>query len=477
MEEYLFGEQPDVPRPFTKPLTQSKSETAPKAETPKPEPKTRSEEILDELRQMEKEDINIGREWDSPFGRLKITGITMGGGESYLTNPLYEVKNLSTDGNLRYRKETMESEIAWHTEQLTPEYKAAEEERKQRDQRQQDREAAEKAALDEQLAQIAEFTTGKTPMAAGRMRDALQQKFRYDGVVMTRKNKIEQLIAAGENPKVREEDAVQELSGNRMNRMDDREQAAFEKRRREAGKKNNYYVGGYNVGKIGYDYAVWLQSKIEPASPPPTETPTKQPEGQQGVGEAVVPDLPKFYAEEVAAKEAWEIRYQLVKEAYGEGTAKMQLGEAVKPSTMDAYEKVVQIAKEQGYSWDSVLQKVKDQLGLNDDYTQSGSNTDVVNTAARAVIEKTKADNAKLETERDAQTEEKAKEQALKKAEADKKASADEQQRADEAAKKKAENEAFFDSEVAKLADAVVEAPARLVGAAAFRGRHRDVRP
>ena len=68
------------------------------------------------------------------------------------------------------------------------------------------------------------------------------------------------------------------MSRRAYNRADNREQEAHDKRIKEGGKKTVYYIGGYDLGKIAYDYANHLKGlkSAEPSKPEQKAEPAKE---------------------------------------------------------------------------------------------------------------------------------------------------------------------------------------------------------
>jgi hypothetical protein len=115
------------------------------------------------------------------------------------------------------------------------------------------------------------------PMDAGRMQQTLSKQVSkrgndkiYSG---DRATVVQQMLDDGYAPTTEQVNAVADVSRTKWNRMDGREQDAFEKRQKEAGKKTEYrleHPNGslFDVTKAEYDYAKWLKGKE--ATPAPT---------------------------------------------------------------------------------------------------------------------------------------------------------------------------------------------------------------
>jgi len=208
----------------------------------------------------EANDPNIGREWDSRFGRQRIRGRVADGGTNDITYPSYEVETIGSGAIRRYRADRIEETIKSNEYELTPAFKKEQDERKKADLLEAEGIALRAEKKQKELDAIAEFTKGMPGLYAGKVREALMKVFSFDGKAMTRKEKVEELVASGEKPEIRQEDVVKEWTRQQMNRADNFEQQEYEKKRKAGGKKSVYYVGGYEMGKIGHDYALFLNS-------------------------------------------------------------------------------------------------------------------------------------------------------------------------------------------------------------------------
>lgn len=95
------------------------------------------------------------------------------------------------------------------------------------------------------------FTThALSPMQSGRLKAALDKKYRYDGVVRTLRSHIEALAAAGPL-ELTEGDGMIDYSRTHFNRLAScREQDAYIARLKA---KRYFYVNGWVVAKLVYD--------------------------------------------------------------------------------------------------------------------------------------------------------------------------------------------------------------------------------
>ncbi|NYT68806.1 hypothetical protein [Pusillimonas noertemannii] len=189
-------------------------------------------------------DPNIGREWDSTYGRQRIAQRIQ-----HPTGDMYEVETLGGDGSgevRRYRVDDIEDTIKTDEYRLTPEYAAeqAEAEETRRLRAERDARAAEQA--DKVNAEIAEFTSGMTPANAERTRLALVAQVKSAGAVITRKSLVDSRVADGY--KVVSHDG---------------------RRRLEA--EDGRYLEERQTTKTGMDYAAFLIARAEAQAEPQAE--------------------------------------------------------------------------------------------------------------------------------------------------------------------------------------------------------------
>jgi hypothetical protein len=132
----------------------------------------------------------------------------------------------------------------------------------------------EEAAKELREKNVNEFTTaiGAAPLSAGKIKKTLMEKTakRTGGKVYegTRAQVVEQFTAIGFKPTTAQVDVVKDLTRSQFNRMDNRQQAEFQKRKKAAGKKTEYRLENaegylFPVTKAEYDYAKWLESRPE----------------------------------------------------------------------------------------------------------------------------------------------------------------------------------------------------------------------
>lgn len=185
-------------------------------------------------------DPNIGREWDSTYGRQRIARrLVMPAGD------MYEVETVGEQTVRRYSVKDIEDTISRNEYALTPEY-AKEQEAAAEARRLREEAAARQAERDAQIdAEIAEFTASMTPVAAGKARAALLVQVNSGGVITTRKGLVEDRITKGY--------VISGDAGDR--RLEDAEGVG---------------LGEKQTTKTGMDYAAFLISK---QAKPDTEQP------------------------------------------------------------------------------------------------------------------------------------------------------------------------------------------------------------
>jgi hypothetical protein len=222
------------------------------------------------VKKMQDGDPNIGREWNSIQGRLKVVGLVADGGTTDLTDPRYEAV-LTGDPTkvFRYGSSRLEDAIQRAEYALTPEY--AEESRKfeERLRQKEEREARVKADTESREARLDPYLDVKTntPMQRGKLRNTLlHDEARQSGETgkIYRGNRFElteQMLADGYKPTSEEISVKEDLSRlsdrERMNR--DREQ----KTRTEYRLENND-GRSFVITKAEYDLAQWLMENGAP---------------------------------------------------------------------------------------------------------------------------------------------------------------------------------------------------------------------
>ena len=141
----------------------------------------------------EKPDPNIGRSWNSPYGKQTISAvIKMPSGD------LYSVTTEGTGAERRYDVDRIEEVIKRNEHELTPEYVEEQAKAKAAREASAEKTKAEEAAKQQQISEIAAFTGGMDKMAAGRVRDTLLKSAIFNNKLYpSRKTFIEQSVKAG----------------------------------------------------------------------------------------------------------------------------------------------------------------------------------------------------------------------------------------------------------------------------------------
>ena len=225
-------------------------------------------EIQPKAEETQNTDPNIGREWDSEYGRQRIIERDDRGIGSYI------VQTVGTDTVRHYGIRRIDEEIRHQEYRITPEYAAEQEEKKARAERQSAADLADQEAAALAAEQVNSYydDIGLSPMQKGKMKAALDQstgrrnsetKREYVG---PRYTVVEQMVEDGYKPQAEQAPAIKELTGIQINRMNERQQRDYEKKKAAAGSKTEYQLklpsGNYFVvTKAEYDYAKWLQAK------------------------------------------------------------------------------------------------------------------------------------------------------------------------------------------------------------------------
>jgi hypothetical protein len=139
-------------------------------------------------------DPNIGREWNSKWGRQRIVGIY--GGD------LYEVQTIGGEGDgviRRYSVKGIEETIKRNEYELTPEFAQEVADRNEMNRLRAERDARQKAADEKRDAEISEFTkyAGMNTINAEKARLALIKQVSVKGIFTTRKTWMEDAVAKG----------------------------------------------------------------------------------------------------------------------------------------------------------------------------------------------------------------------------------------------------------------------------------------
>lgn len=133
--------------------------------------------------------------------------------------------------------------------------------------------AAERKAAEEAEAARKKANEGKTPTQIANEKRAqiiLEKQLSVDGVIKTRAQHIEDHINRGARFEVAQVKKIKDLTRSQYNRMNQREQDAFDKKQNDAGMKDEYRVYNpdgsyYEITKTEYDYAQKLIAEREAA--------------------------------------------------------------------------------------------------------------------------------------------------------------------------------------------------------------------
>lgn len=126
---------------------------------------------------------------------------------------------------------------------------------------------------------------------------ALDKQVRENGEVLTRRQWVERKVAEGLKTKITQEDRIKPMSRMAFFRANNEEQRAHDRKVKEAGKKDVYWIGDYEVTKIEHDYANALSAApksgapvVEPANATSRVAEPAGPNGQpQTAGPALQP--------------------------------------------------------------------------------------------------------------------------------------------------------------------------------------------
>lgn len=97
-----------------------------------------------------------------------------------------------------------------------------------------------------------------------RHKDAVLSKQVRDserGDVVTRREWVERKVEQGLEPKITQEDKIKPMSRLQFNRASNAEQAAHDRKIKQAGKKDVFWLGDFEVTKIEHDYAQGLKAQ------------------------------------------------------------------------------------------------------------------------------------------------------------------------------------------------------------------------
>lgn len=111
---------------------------------------------------------------------------------------------------------------------------------------------------------------------------ALSREIRDGGEIITRRQWVERKVQQGLKPTATQEDRIKPMSRAQFNRANNEEQRAHERKIKEAGKKDVYLIGDYEVTKTEYKYATSLLNAEQPPATPVAESQAPAPEAGDG---------------------------------------------------------------------------------------------------------------------------------------------------------------------------------------------------
>ncbi|PPD48391.1 MAG: hypothetical protein CTY14_02190 [Methylotenera sp.] len=125
-------------------------------------------------------------------------------------------------------------------------------------------EQKEKSRIDaDKKSDIDGFGSELNAMQLGKLKETLNKPTSINGVVSPLRDAVRNLVSKGGKPEIKEENVYKGMSRAQYNRADNRAQQEDEKRIREGGKKNVYYItmpdgGMFELGKTAHDFAEHL---------------------------------------------------------------------------------------------------------------------------------------------------------------------------------------------------------------------------
>ena len=207
-----------------------------------------------------------GFSWDSKDGKKTILGPAKDRPEGWL-----EIEKPGSRFNEYIHIDDIDREVNRDAQNL---------EYQQKLQEQEDQKASQEAAEKAEYEDVHGFAEDMDPKRKATALKTLNKPIRVNGLTVTRKKMIKDLIDAGATTNTREENKVQPMSRKRFNRATQAEQDAHDRRIKEAGTKTVYTISypekpesWYVITKTEYDYASYLIGKKVDVSvndtPPP----------------------------------------------------------------------------------------------------------------------------------------------------------------------------------------------------------------
>lgn len=197
-------------------------------------------------------DANVGREWQSEWGTQRIVERRV-----FKSGDLYAVQSL--DGLIRqYPVSRIEDIIKRNEFNITEEAEQNRAQDRFKEKRYQELLAqrkveAEKAEIEKH--NLDGFGENLDKMRLGKVEATLSKEVLMNGKVTTLRDAVRTLVSGGAITSTDQVDVIKDMTRAQFNRADQRTQDEHARKQREAGKKTEYYVGDYELGKTAYDYA------------------------------------------------------------------------------------------------------------------------------------------------------------------------------------------------------------------------------
>jgi hypothetical protein len=164
----------------------------------------------------------------------------------------------------------------------------------------EDAEKAEQEAKDKPLNDYLD-DLGLTVMQRGKLKKTLQEgtarrsSEKNKDYTGPREKVIREMVEDGYVPKTEKVKAIKDLTGRQSNRMDNRQQAEFERKQKDAGTKTEYMLetesgARFIVTKAEHDYAQWLKSKQQPIAAPAPQAEQPAPQRDTSKPEQMTPE-------------------------------------------------------------------------------------------------------------------------------------------------------------------------------------------
>ncbi len=112
------------------------------------------------------------------------------------------------------------------------------------------------------------FLANKTKLGASSAEKALNKKVKIEDKNYTIAEYVEQAVQSGKiELRTSEVPKYKGVSRRKWNQMDTAQQQAEQERIKNGGTVTEYYINDYNLGKVAYDYAQYLQAKAKEQAP------------------------------------------------------------------------------------------------------------------------------------------------------------------------------------------------------------------